>query len=77
MNEFMKFEVFSRGEPPRPVGISHVPGEEPRMARSTTLVDDGCKPECVRIGRCGVRLSKKRKSKNSNMEHTINGIRKN
>ena len=27
-----------------PVGISQAPGEEPRIARSTTtLVDDGCK----------------------------------
>jgi len=50
MNEFKKLDVFTSGEPLRPVGISQAPGEEPRIARSTTaLVDDGYKPECVRI----------------------------
>ena len=61
MNEFMKLDVFTSGETLRPVGISQAPGEEPRIARSTTtLVDDGYKPECVRIGKSGLRLSKKK-----------------
>ena len=61
MNEFMKLDVFTSGEPIRPVCISQAPGEEPRTTRSTTaLVDDGYKPECVRIGKSSLRLSKKK-----------------
>ena len=60
MNEFMKLNAFTSSEPPRPVGISHAPEEEPKIARGTTLVDDGCKPECVRIGKSGLRLGKKK-----------------
>jgi len=57
----MTLDIFTSGEPLRPVGISQAPGEEPRIARSTTaLVDDGCKPECVRIGKSGLRLSRKK-----------------
>ena len=57
----MKLDVFTLGEPLRPVGISHAPGEEPRIAWSTTaLGDEGFKPVCVRIGKSGLRLSKKK-----------------
>ena len=57
----MKLDVFTFSEPLRPVGISHAPGEEPRIAWSTTsLVDEGFKPERARIGMSGLRLSKRK-----------------
>ena len=60
MNEFVKLDVFTSGEPLRPVGFSQAPGEEPRIAKSTTaLADDGYKSECVRIGKSGLSLTKR------------------
>ena len=61
MNDFVKLDAFTFGETLRSVGISQAPGEEPRIAKSTTTsVDDGYKPEYVRIGKSGPRLSKKK-----------------
>ena len=57
MNEFMKLDLFTSNETLRPGGISQAPGEKPRIARrTTTSVDNGYKPECVRIGKSSLRL---------------------
>ena len=47
--EPVKLDIFTFGETPRLAGISRAPGVEQRVVRSATLVDDGDKPECLRI----------------------------